>query len=87
MRSQLLWNEDIVTATQPVPESQDFSNTVWSIAFKPDGTEVVIAVGDRILVNNAATGAQLHNIRAHEPNKPVYSVAYARDSKRFASGG
>ena len=87
MRSQVLWNEQIVKYKQPQPESNDLSNTVWSIAFKPDGSEVIMAVADRILIYNASTGAQLHNLRAHEAGKPVYAVAYSKDSKRFASGG
>jgi len=60
---------------------------VWSIAFKPDGSEMVMAIGDRVIVCDAATGTMIHNLRAHEPGKSVYTVAYSRDSKRFASGG
>ncbi|OMJ73010.1 hypothetical protein SteCoe_28414 [Stentor coeruleus] len=82
MRAQVLWNEDI-----PPPDSPDVTNTIWSMAFKPDGSEVVIAIGDRVFVYNATTGAQVHNLRAHEPGKPVYAVAYSKDSKRFATGG
>jgi intraflagellar transport protein 122 len=87
MRSQVLWSEDIVTPTQPNPENSDLSNTVWSLAFKPDGTEIVVAIGDRVFVYDAANGSMLHNLRAHDPGKAVYAVAYSRDSKRFASGG
>jgi hypothetical protein len=48
---------------------------------------MVVAIGDRVFVYDAASGSMLHNLRAHDPGKSVYAVAYSRDSKRFASGG
>lgn len=46
-----------------------------------------MAIGDRIFVYEAQSGNLLHSLRAHEPGKNVYAVAYSKDGKRFASGG
>lgn len=50
MKSQVLWQEHFVIITQPPPDSPIVTNTVWSIAFKQDGSEFIMALGDRVLV-------------------------------------
>lgn len=50
-----------------------------------EGTQVVAAVGSRVLVYDALSGNLLHSLKAH--HLPVYSVTYSSDGYRFASGG
>ncbi len=47
--------------------------------------QVLIAVGNRILVYDANDGDLLHSLKGHRDY--VYACAYSRDGKRFASGG
>lgn len=49
------------------------------------GLQVLIAVGNRILVYDANDGDLLHSLKGHRDY--VYACAYSRDGKRFASGG
>jgi len=78
MKTELAWSERI-------PSKDNFKNTVFDISFRPDGTQVLIAVGNRILVYDATDGDLLHSLKGHRDY--VYAVAYSRDGKRFASGG
>ncbi|XP_064218153.1 intraflagellar transport protein 122 homolog isoform X5 [Aotus nancymaae] len=54
------------------------------IAFKPDGTQLILAAGDRLLVYDTSDGTLLQPLKGHKDT--VYCVAYAKDGKRFASG-
>ena len=78
MRSVLSWSDKI-------PERDGSKSTVWDIAFKPDGSQMVVAVGNRVLVYDAVDGDLLHSLKGHKDT--VYCVDYSRDGKRFASGG
>eukprot|EP01029_Cantina_marsupialis_P016814 TRINITY_DN3769_c0_g7_i4.p1 TRINITY_DN3769_c0_g7~~TRINITY_DN3769_c0_g7_i4.p1 ORF type:complete len:1210 (+),score=352.21 TRINITY_DN3769_c0_g7_i4:102-3731(+) len=60
-------------------------STVWSIAFKPDGSQLVVACRNRVLVHNGSDGELKHSLRGHEGT--VFCVAYAFNGERFASGG
>uniref|UniRef100_A0A1A8F5N9 Intraflagellar transport protein 122 homolog n=1 Tax=Nothobranchius korthausae TaxID=1143690 RepID=A0A1A8F5N9_9TELE len=57
---------------------------VYDLAFKPDGSQIIIATGHRVLVCDAADGAIIQPLKGHKDT--VYCVAYAKDGKRFASG-
>mmetsp|Transcript_12222 Transcript_12222/g.20266 ORF Transcript_12222/g.20266 Transcript_12222/m.20266 type:complete len:1132 (-) Transcript_12222:126-3521(-) len=78
MKVEIPWKDRI-------PERDGYPSVVYSIAFKPDGTQLLVAVGNRILVYHAADGDLLHSLKGHRSS--VYCVAYSRDGKRFASGG
>ena len=75
----------VVTWSDRVPEKDGVKSCVYDIAFRPDGTQLVAAVGSRVLVYDCADGDLLHTLKGHK--KTLYCVAYARDGKRFASGG
>ncbi|RLN61284.1 hypothetical protein BBJ28_00011104 [Nothophytophthora sp. Chile5] len=68
-----------------VPERNGEKFVVQELAFRPDGAQVVAAVGSRVLVYDAADGTLLHSLKGHRGT--VYAVDYAHDGKRFASGG
>ncbi|XP_068453196.1 intraflagellar transport protein 122 homolog isoform X2 [Clinocottus analis] len=72
MRAVLAWKETIR------------EQCVYDLAFKPDGTQLIIAAGLRVLVYDVADGAIIQPLKGHKDT--VYCVAYAKDGKRFASG-
>ncbi|KAF0036119.1 hypothetical protein F2P81_011431 [Scophthalmus maximus] len=72
MRALLVWKETIR------------EQCVYDIAFKPDGSQLIIAAGLRVLVYDAADGTIIQPLKGHKDI--VYCVAYAKDGKRFASG-
>ncbi|KAK5894894.1 hypothetical protein CesoFtcFv8_011539, partial [Champsocephalus esox] len=72
MRAVLAWKETIR------------EQCVYDLAFKPDGTQLIIAAGLRVLVYDVADGAIIQPLKGHKDI--VYCVAYAKDGKRFASG-
>ena len=55
---------------------------MWVFA---DGSHMVVAIGNRVLVYDAADGDIIHQLKGHK--NTVYCVAYSSDGKRFASGG
>ena len=46
-----------VMLMQPAPPVESgYTNTVWADCYRPDGTQVLVAVGDRVFIYDAATG-------------------------------
>lgn len=78
MKVDALWREQI-------PSKDSFKNTVHDLVYSPDGTQLLAAVGNRILVYDAADGDLLHSLKGHRDL--IYTLTYSRDGKRFASGG
>eukprot|EP00927_Polykrikos_kofoidii_P071466 TRINITY_DN6772_c0_g1_i1.p1 TRINITY_DN6772_c0_g1~~TRINITY_DN6772_c0_g1_i1.p1 ORF type:complete len:1294 (+),score=238.21 TRINITY_DN6772_c0_g1_i1:115-3996(+) len=78
MRTVILWQDK-------VPEREKHSNCIWGIAFKPDGTQIIVAAGNRVLVYNATDGDLVHQLKGHKDS--VFCVAYSKHGKKFASGG
>ena len=67
------------------PERDGVKATVYDVSFNPDGTHLVVAVANLVLVYDALEGDLVHRLRGHKDT--VYAVEYSRDGKRFASGG
>jgi len=59
------------------PAEAGFNNTVWAVAFRPDGKQVLVAAGDRIFIYNAQNGEIIDSKRAHKD--VVYCLAYSKD--------
>mmetsp|Transcript_18911 Transcript_18911/g.49275 ORF Transcript_18911/g.49275 Transcript_18911/m.49275 type:complete len:1222 (+) Transcript_18911:159-3824(+) len=78
MRTVVAWQET-------PPEKDGIRNVCYDLCFKPDGTQLVAGVGNRVLVYDAVDGDLLHALKGHKDS--VYCVAYALNGKRFASGG
>lgn len=57
---------------------------VYDLAFKPDGTQLIVAAGSRVLVYDATDGTLIQPLKGHKDQ--VNCVAYSKDGKRFASG-
>eukprot|EP00753_Platysulcus_tardus_P014889 PLAT4607.1.p1 GENE.PLAT4607.1~~PLAT4607.1.p1 ORF type:complete len:1226 (-),score=654.52 PLAT4607.1:178-3855(-) len=81
MRTHNLWTKQ----GPKMREHDEDPLTVWDIAFRPDGTQVVFGLGPRVFVLDVVSGEILYKPRAHRGT--VYTVDYSRDGKRFASGG
>lgn len=78
MRSVLAWSDK-------VPERNGEKFVVQDLAFRPDGSQIVAAIGTRVMVYDAVDGTLLHSLKGHKGI--VYTVDYSHDGKRFASGG
>ena len=60
----------------------DYSATTFC---RPDGSQIIVAAGQRVLVYDTSDGSLIQPLKGHKDT--VYCVNYARDGKRFASGG
>ena len=58
---------------------------IYDLCFRPDGTQIVVAAGQRVLGYDTSDGSLIQPLKGHKDN--VYCVDYAKDGKRFASGG
>ncbi|KAK7247740.1 intraflagellar transport-like protein [Aureococcus anophagefferens] len=81
MKPKLLWTDPGL----PPRREDNVKATVYAIAFRPDGTQMVVAVSNLVLVYATSDGDLVHRLRGHKD--VVYTVDYARDGLRFASGG
>ena len=81
MRPKLLWNDPGL----PPRREDDVKATVYSMAFNPSGTELVVAVANLVLVYATEDGDLRHRLRGHKDL--VYTVSYGREGSKFASGG
>ncbi|EQC37613.1 hypothetical protein SDRG_05207 [Saprolegnia diclina VS20] len=78
MRTNLAWSDK-------VPDRNGTKVVVQDLAFHPDGSQLVAAIGNRVMIYDATNGTLLHSLKGHKDT--VYTVDYAHDGKRFASGG
>ncbi|XP_067643813.1 intraflagellar transport protein 122 homolog isoform X2 [Eurosta solidaginis] len=78
MRGALKWVQKI-----ELPNAKDEQASVHSVCYHPEGKQLVVAAGDRVLIYDTE-GILLNTLKAHKDI--VNCVAYARDGKKFASG-
>nr|XP_037271005.1 LOW QUALITY PROTEIN: intraflagellar transport protein 122 homolog [Rhipicephalus microplus] len=78
MRAVALW-------VDKVHDRENNEQCIYDLVFKPDGSQLIVAAGTRVLVYDTSDGALVQPLKGHKD--AVYCVAYARDGKRFASGG
>ncbi|XP_037909163.1 intraflagellar transport protein 122 homolog isoform X2 [Hermetia illucens] len=79
MRAVLKWVEKIHEPS----EKLDYVS-IHSACYSPDGTHLIVAAGDKVLVYEPTDGTLLETLKAHKDI--VYCTAYAKDGKKFASG-
>ncbi|KAI5641398.1 hypothetical protein NE865_06436 [Phthorimaea operculella] len=59
-------------------------SSVHTACFSPDGTQLVVGAGEKVMVYDPRDGALVQLLQAHKG--AVHSVAYCGDGKKFASG-
>ncbi|KAI8511589.1 intraflagellar transport protein 122 homolog [Branchiostoma floridae x Branchiostoma belcheri] len=74
----------IPTWVDKVHDRDKVEQCIWDLAFKPDGSQLIAAAGNRVLVYDTNDGTLVQPLKGHKDT--VYCVAYAKDGKRFASG-
>ncbi|KAL4226474.1 hypothetical protein ACF0H5_014457 [Mactra antiquata] len=60
------------------------TRNIWDLCFKPDGSQLIVAAGNRVLVYDTNDGTLIQPLKGHKD--AVHCVCYAKDGKRFASG-
>jgi intraflagellar transport protein 122 len=74
MRTTLGFEEYI---PMPPPEVKQ-TNQVWAVCFRPDGEEVLMAVGDFIIIYKVDDGVMVNKLKGHKDT--VFCLAYSKDS-------
>ncbi|XP_066554280.1 intraflagellar transport protein 122 homolog [Amia ocellicauda] len=74
----------VPTWIDKVHDRDKVEQCIYDLAFKPDGSQLIVAAGNRVLVYDTADGTLIQPLKGHKDT--VYCVAYAKDGKRFASG-
>ncbi|XP_061706179.1 intraflagellar transport protein 122 homolog [Cydia pomonella] len=59
-------------------------SSVHTICYSPDGTQLVIGAGEKVMVYDPRDGSLVQLLQAHKG--AVHAVAYCGDGKKFASG-
>lgn len=61
-----------------------FVSSIYDLCFNPDGTQLIVAAGQKVVAYDANDGSLIQPLRGHKDN--VYCLCYAKDGKKFASG-
>ncbi|XP_012279174.1 intraflagellar transport protein 122 homolog [Orussus abietinus] len=75
MRAHPTWVDKVQDKTE---------QCIYDLCFNPDGTQLVVAAGQQVLVYDTSDGALIQPLKGHKDT--VYCVCYAKDGKKFASG-
>eukprot|EP00002_Diphylleia_rotans_P020025 TRINITY_DN3881_c0_g1_i2.p1 TRINITY_DN3881_c0_g1~~TRINITY_DN3881_c0_g1_i2.p1 ORF type:complete len:1192 (+),score=258.09 TRINITY_DN3881_c0_g1_i2:235-3810(+) len=75
----------VVAWADKVQERDGAKQSIYDMAFRPDGSQLVVAAGNRVLIYEGSDGDLLQSLKGHKDT--VYCVSYSKDGKRFASGG
>ncbi|XP_023209528.1 intraflagellar transport protein 122 homolog [Centruroides sculpturatus] len=78
MRSVSLWVEKLQD------RDKNGEQCIYDLAFRPDGSQLIVAAGYRVLVYDTNDGSLVQALKGHKD--VVYAVCYSKDGKRFASG-
>ncbi|XP_072569249.1 intraflagellar transport protein 122 homolog [Paramormyrops kingsleyae] len=74
----------VPTWIDKVHDRDKVEQCIYDLTFKPDGNQLIVAAGNRVLVYDTSDGTLIQPLKGHKDT--VYCVAYAKDGKRFASG-
>ncbi|KAL1117127.1 hypothetical protein AAG570_004455 [Ranatra chinensis] len=67
-----------------VQDRDKLEQSIYDLCFNPDGSRLVVAAGQRVLVYDTNDGSLIQPLKGHKD--AVYCVCYSKDGKRFASG-
>jgi len=74
----------IPTWVDKVHDRDKAEQCIYDMAFRPDGLQLIVAAGTRVLVYDTNDGTLVQPLKGHKDT--VFCVGYSRDGKRFASG-
>jgi WD40 repeat protein len=77
----LMWN--VIDGRRLINDFR--GDTVWTVAFSPDGTRLACGMSNGVEIRDATTGATLQTLPGHET--PVSSMAFSPDGRLLASVG
>ncbi|CAG0893454.1 unnamed protein product [Cyprideis torosa] len=75
----------IPTWVDKVHDRDKTEQCIYDLCFRPDGSQLIVGAGSRVLVYDTTDGSLIQPLKGHKDS--VLCVCYARDGKRFASGG
>uniref|UniRef100_A0A8B9GVU9 Intraflagellar transport protein 122 homolog n=1 Tax=Astyanax mexicanus TaxID=7994 RepID=A0A8B9GVU9_ASTMX len=67
----------VPTWIDKVHDRDKVEQCIYDLAFKPDGSQLIVAAGNRVLVYDTADGTLIQPLKGHKDT--VYCVAYAKD--------
>ncbi|KAL7290018.1 hypothetical protein TKK_0015748 [Trichogramma kaykai] len=76
MKSQIIWSDKVRDKVE---------QCIYDLCFNPSGSQLIVAAGQHVLVYESNDGALIQLLKGHKDI--VYCVCYAKDGKKFASGG
>uniref|UniRef100_A0A8C8HX99 Intraflagellar transport protein 122 homolog n=1 Tax=Oncorhynchus tshawytscha TaxID=74940 RepID=A0A8C8HX99_ONCTS len=67
----------VPTWIDKVHDRDKVEQCIYDLAFKPDGSQLIVAAGNRVLVYDTSDGTLIQPLKGHKDT--VYCVAYAKD--------
>ncbi|KAL1516943.1 hypothetical protein ABEB36_000771 [Hypothenemus hampei] len=58
--------------------------SIYDLCFNPDGTQLIVAGGNHVLVYDTSDGSLIQLLKGHKDK--VHTVSYAKNGEKFASG-
>ncbi|KAJ3586515.1 hypothetical protein NHX12_012913 [Muraenolepis orangiensis] len=68
----------VPTWSDKVHDRDKIEQCIYDLAFKPDGSQLIVAAGNRVLVYDTSDGTLIQPLKGHKDT--VYCVAYAKDA-------
>ncbi|CAG9855625.1 unnamed protein product [Phyllotreta striolata] len=68
-----------------IQDSEKCGQSIYDLCFNPDGSQLIVAGGNHVLVYDTTNGSLVQLLKGHKDK--VHSVCYARNGEKFASGG
>ncbi|XP_030763034.1 intraflagellar transport protein 122 homolog [Sitophilus oryzae] len=67
-----------------IQDSDKVGQSIYDLCFNPDGTQLIVAGGNHVLVYDVADGTLIQHLKGHK--EKVHTVSYAKNGEKFASG-
>ncbi|KAL4645936.1 hypothetical protein GN956_G9705 [Arapaima gigas] len=72
----------VPTWIDKVHDRDKVEQCIYDLAFKPDGSQLIVAAGNRVLVYDTSDGTLIQPLKGHKDI--VYCVAYAKDVEHMS---
>ncbi|XP_060520600.1 intraflagellar transport protein 122 homolog [Cylas formicarius] len=67
-----------------IQDSDKIGQSIYDLCFNRDGTQLIVAGGNHVLVYDTSDGSLVQLLKGHKDK--VHAVSYARNGEKFASG-